>query len=164
MFLLPWDFSFLPPHGTVGTIKTKQSPIVLGTTSSWGIIGLHVGIPVSIPTETSLLKGARHRHTWSSALFPEILLRTWVFDKMLASWRKKKYFIFKIHKVHQYWEQAQICISILRNLSCQLKLNKNRVPPKIFWKLADAHIFCSKSTFAWLSAGPRTLVVWWVMF
>lgn len=57
---------------------------------------------------------------------------------MLVPYREVQCFVFKVHEVHQCWEQAHTCISFLRDPSSQLKLDKDRTPPEVFWKLADA--------------------------
>lgn len=75
---------------------------------------------------------------------------------MLTSYRELKGFIFKVHEVHQCWEQVHICISILRDPSSQLKLNKDKTALKVFWKLADAPYFILNLHFLdWVLADKR---------
>lgn len=60
---------------------------------------------------------------------------------MLTPYREVRCFVFKVREVRQCWEQAHTCISFLRDLSSQLKLDKDRTPLEVFWKLADAPYF-----------------------
>lgn len=158
MFPLTWKFSLLPSQRTVRNClsKTKSSHSqeqVIGLGCHWGAHWCSSS-RIHFQRIQVFQKEMRHRHGWSSTLSPEILWRTWVFDKMLTSYTEIKCFLSKNHEVHQYWEQAHTCISVLGDLSCLPKLDQARTPLKIIWKLADAisFIVLNLHLLDWVSA------------